>query len=74
MSIEQRIDPSSATAWEEAEAYGFDMSLIVRNVGLSYEERCRQHDRAINQAMALREAATRQIDGLSGAIEAAARK
>ena len=74
MTIEPGTAPSSSGAWEEAEAYGFDMTLIERNLLLSYEERCRQHDLALNQAMALREAATRQIDGLSGAIEAAERE
>ncbi|WOO41114.1 hypothetical protein [Rubellicoccus peritrichatus] len=55
-------------AWREAEAYGCDMSLIEANLKLSYTERIIQHDRAMNQAMQLREAALMQIDGLSNAI------
>lgn len=57
-------------AWEKAEADGCDMSLIEANLRLSYKERCVRHDRAINQAMALREAALKQINGLSDAIAA----
>ena len=61
---------ASPTAWQKAEALGCDMSLIEANLRLTPQQRCEQHDRAINQAMALREAALKQIDGLSEAIAA----
>lgn len=66
-AVEQARDTKAA--WQEAEAWGCDMSLIEANLELSYRERCEQHDRAINQAMALRQAALAQINGLSSAIK-----
>lgn len=69
MSNPQR--PESTSAWTAAENAGMDMSLIEANLELSYEERCRQHDRAITAALELRQTAMDQIDGLSGAIEVA---
>jgi hypothetical protein len=64
-------DTPPTRAWEEAQRLGCDMSLIEANLELSYTERCIRHDRAITAAMALREAALRQIPGLSDAIKAA---
>jgi len=43
-------------AWREAEAYGFDMSLIESNLRLSPRERIRRHNRALRTAISLREA------------------
>lgn len=63
-------DSHPLSAWEEAQRMGMDMSLIESNLLLSYHQRCEQHDRSLNQAAALRQAALRQIHGLSSAIEA----
>ena len=65
----EELQKDHATAWEKAEAYGCDMSLIDLNMKLSPTERCIHHDQAMNQAMALRNAALKQIDGLSEAIK-----
>lgn len=45
-----------ATAWEEAEAYGFDMSLIESNLRKTPQERIRQHSHALASALLLRQA------------------
>jgi hypothetical protein len=66
-------DTPQNSAREEAQRLGCDMSLIEANLELSYTERCIQHDRAISSAMALHEAALRQIPGLSDAIQAVSR-
>jgi hypothetical protein len=49
-------EPTKRSAWEEAEAAGFDMSLVASNLDLSVVERIRQHDRALTLALALRKA------------------
>ena len=64
---EEVPSPSEKSAWETAEDYGFDMSLIELNLQLTPLERCQQHDRAMNLAMEMRKAAESQIDGLSEA-------
>jgi hypothetical protein len=43
-------------AWEEAEAEGFDMSLIEDNLRKTPWQRMRDHDRAPNLALKLRKA------------------
>jgi hypothetical protein len=43
------------SAWEAAEAYGFDMSLIEANLRRTPAERIRQHARVLALALALRE-------------------
>lgn len=63
-------ESAPVSAWQEAIDAGDDMSLIEANLALSYQERCVQHDRAITLAMALREAAFKQIHGLSDALKA----
>jgi hypothetical protein len=69
--MNREAEKCNTSAWEEAQRIGCDMSLIEANLELSYQERCLRHDRAISSAMALREAALRQIPGLSDAIQAA---
>ena len=46
------------------------MSLIELNLQLTPEERCLQHDRAMNLAMKIRKTSQSQIDGLSEATQA----
>lgn len=48
--------PRQASAWKTAEAYGFDMSLIEANLRRTPAERIRVHARALELAMALRQA------------------
>jgi hypothetical protein len=43
-------------AWKEAEAAGFDMSLVEENLRMTPWERMVQHDRALRTAIMLREA------------------
>jgi hypothetical protein len=45
-------------AWQEAERYGFDMSVVAANLTKTPLERIRAHDRALSLAMALRQAMT----------------
>lgn len=47
------------TACERAEAYGIDLSLLEANLALTPEERLRQNDRILNEALALQAALTR---------------
>jgi hypothetical protein len=49
---------SQPDAWQEAERYGFDMSLIEANLRKTPLERIRAHDRALSLAMTLRKAMT----------------
>ncbi|GEM_PF-2143482 len=58
------------SAREVAVDYGFDMSLIELNLQLTPEERCLQHDRAMNLAMKIRKTSQSQIDGLPEATQA----
>ena len=44
--------------WQEAERYGFDMSVVAANLTKTPLERIRAHDRALSLAMALRQAMT----------------
>lgn len=44
------------SAWKTAAAYGFDMSLIEANLRRTPAERIRVHARALELAMALRQA------------------
>jgi hypothetical protein len=44
------------SAWEEAEAEGFDMSLIECNLEKTIWERMINHDRALSLALELRKA------------------
>jgi len=57
--------PTTPSAWEEAERAGFDMSLIEHNLTLSVWERIRAHSRALEMALALREAREKR-DARSG--------
>lgn len=54
----------SVSAWQEAEAAGFDMSLVEENLRMTPLERTRQHERALNLAVQLREAMTQRNAGL----------
>lgn len=47
------------TARERAEAYGIDLSLLEANLALTPEERLRQNDRVLNEALALQAALAR---------------
>lgn len=47
------------TACERAEAYGIDLSLLEANLALTPEERLRQNDRVLNEALALQAALAR---------------
>jgi hypothetical protein len=42
--------------WQEAERYGFDMSVVEANLRKTPLERIRAHDRALSLALALRQA------------------
>lgn len=55
---------ASRSAWQEAEAAGFDMSLVEMNLHLTPLARVRQHHRAINLARQLREAVKARHGGL----------
>ena len=57
--------PSTLSAWEEAERAGFDMSLIEHSLTLNVWERIRAHSRALAMALALREAMEKR-DARSG--------
>ena len=48
------------SAWDEAEQYGIDMSALSANLDKTVMERIRNHDRALNLALALREARAEQ--------------
>ncbi|GAT31912.1 hypothetical protein TSACC_2307 [Terrimicrobium sacchariphilum] len=47
------------TARERAEAYGIDLSLLEANLALTPEERLRQNDRILNEALELQAALAR---------------
>lgn len=47
------------TARERAEAYGIDLSLLEANLALSPEDRLRQNDRILNEALELQAALNR---------------
>ncbi|MBI2014833.1 MAG: hypothetical protein HYV94_01885 [Candidatus Rokubacteria bacterium] len=55
--------PRDDTAWQAAEAYGFDMSLIESNLEKTPHERIRAHGRALAAALALRAAVERSPAG-----------
>ena len=46
---------STGSAWEQAKAYGIDMSLLAANLRKTPAERLRQHGRALATVQALRE-------------------
>ena len=48
--------PDPPTAWEAAEAEGYDMSMLEGNLRKTPLERIRAHDRALIAALALRKA------------------
>ncbi len=52
----QSHDRGTGTAWQRAEQYGFDMSLIEANLRRTPWERIRQHNRALATALALKQA------------------
>ena len=52
------------SAWDEAEQYGVDMSALLANLDKTALERIREHDRALNLALALREAMAEQYGQL----------
>ena len=49
------------TARERAEAYGIDLSLLEANLALTPEERLRQNDRILNEALALQAALEKKL-------------
>ncbi|HSF07371.1 MAG TPA: hypothetical protein VLG10_16445 [Methylomirabilota bacterium] len=53
--IEPAAKDVGMSAWKEAEAYGFDMSLIEANLRRTPAERIRAHARALALAIALRQ-------------------
>lgn len=54
------------TARERAEAYGIDLSLLEANLALSPEDRLRQNDRILNEALELQAALNRLNSRLTG--------
>ena len=52
----KRASPKAGPAWRAAEAYGCDMSLIEDNLRRTPLERLRQHDRALEMILQLRNA------------------
>lgn len=53
--IEPEPKDGGTSAWEAAEAYGFDMSLIEANLRRTPADRIRAHARALALAIALRQ-------------------
>ena len=51
---------TEGSAWQAAEAYGVDMSLIESNLRKTPAERIRAHSRALETATMLREAMRRR--------------
>jgi hypothetical protein len=49
------------TARERAEAYGIDLSLLEANLALTPEERLRQNDRILSEALALQAALEKKL-------------
>ena len=55
--MQESQKPSKArSAWEEAQAYGIDMSLLESNLRKTPQERIRAHSRALAMATALKQA------------------
>ena len=52
---ERDVGDGRTSAWEAAEAYGFDMSLIEANLRRSPAERIRAHARALALATTLQQ-------------------
>jgi len=52
--IEPEPKDVGTSAWKDAEAYGFDMSLIEANLRRTPADRIRMHARALALALALR--------------------
>ena len=48
------------TAWQRAEAYGIDVSLLEANLRLSVAERLCRHDAALRTILSLRKAVIRK--------------
>jgi hypothetical protein len=51
------------SAWQVAEEYGFDMSLVEDNLRLTPWERIRRHSRALAMALTLRQAMEKRHAG-----------
>lgn len=51
------------SAWQVAEEYGFDMSLVEDNLRLTPWERIHRHSRALAMALTLREAMEKRHAG-----------
>ena len=47
--------PGHGPAWQAAQDYGFDMSLVEANLALTHQQRIRQHTRALRMAQELKE-------------------
>ena len=62
-SIRRPLLAGGPSAWQAAEAYGFDMSLIEANLRRTPAERIRAHGRALALAVVLREAMRRRRAG-----------
>ena len=56
------IEHQECSAWERARQYGIDLSLLEINLTKTPLERIRQHQRALNAALALREAMEKRHD------------
>lgn len=54
----------SVSAWQEAEAAGFDMSLVEENLRMTPVARAQQHHQALNLALQLRAAVKARHGGL----------
>ena len=48
--------PDAGPAWRAAMAYGFDMSLVEDALQMTPDQRLKQHQRALNMFLALKEA------------------
>jgi hypothetical protein len=66
--------PTFPTATEIAETAGFDMSLIRESLGLSYEERAVQHQRALDLMLEMERAGQRLRDAAQSADPATQRR
>jgi hypothetical protein len=65
---------TTSTPIEDAEAAGFDLSLIDASLSYSYEKRAMQHQEALNLALELERVGQQLRDRSQPASEAAVRR
>ena len=55
------MSPKQQTAWQQAADFGIDTQQLKDNLELSYDERAKQHQQALDTLLKLKEA-KRQYD------------